>query len=321
MDYLLIASGLVMLLAGGEGILRGSLAIANRFGLSAFFVGVVIVGFGTSLPELMVSVSAALKGEAGIALGNVVGSNIANILFILGLTAVIAPVCCLTEGVRRDAIAVVLVSALLVALSFLDVVGLLVGVPMLAGLAVYMGWVYRTERNQTSDEGEAVEDELAAHHAPTKLWMAVLYCLGGLVLLVVGADFLVDGATALALGLGISKAVIGLTLVAVGTSLPELAASIVAAVRRHSGIVIGNILGSNLFNILGVLGATMVISPLPFVGRIADIDVWIMLFVALALLFAVLVQRKVGRLAGAVFVVAYVAYLMALFAGGAQAAG
>ncbi|MEQ9520305.1 MAG: calcium/sodium antiporter [Parvibaculum sp.] len=314
MDYLFVLVGLVMLLAGGEGILRGSLSIAARFQLSGFFVGVVIVGFGTSLPELMVSVAAALKDQPEIALGNVVGSNIANILLILGVTALIMPIACVGPDIRRDAIAVVVVSAMLAALSFMDDIGILVGAAMLAGLVIYMVRVYLAERAQKGDDAAIIAGVQASHHAPSELWKAMLFCLGGLIFLVTGADFLVDGATALAEGWGVPQAIIGLTLVAVGTSLPELAASLVAAFRRQSGIVIGNVLGSNLFNILGVLGVTVVISPLPFVGRIAETDVWIMGAIALALLLVIMVWRRIGRVVGLVFLGTYTLYVMSLYA-------
>jgi len=312
MDYVLVLVGLTMLLAGGEGILRGSLSIATRFRLSGFFVGVVIIGFGTSLPELLVSVAAALKGAPELALGNVVGSNIANILLILGLTVLVAPVPCGEKGVRRDALAVVVVSLLLVGFTFGEAAGLLTGLVMLTVLAGYMTYSYLEER-QRGEMPDLVGEAALEHPASGDMRVALLYCVAGLFLLVTGADFLVDGATALAEGWGVPQAIIGLTLVAVGTSLPELAASLVAAFRRQGGIVIGNILGSNLFNILGVLGVTVLITPLPFVGRIAETDVWIMLLVAVALWLTIWVRQKIGRLVGLVFLVSYILYVMVLY--------
>lgn len=252
MDILLICIGLLLLVAGGEGLLRGSVAIAGKFGLSTLLVSMVIVGFGTSAPELMVSVSAALKGEPNIALGNVVGSNIANVLLILGLSALFMPIACARPEIRRDALAVLLASLILVGLSVSGAIDRLPGLMMLAALAAYMSYSYLTER-RTSKAQETLRDQIQEDIGKPEISLkkATVFCLAGLVLLAGGAHFLVEGATSLAEKFGIPNAIIGLTLVAVGTSLPELATAIVAAYRKHADVVIGNILGSNLFNILG----------------------------------------------------------------------
>lgn len=317
MDILLICIGLLLLVAGGEGLLRGSVALAGKLGLSTLLVSMVIVGFGTSAPELMVSVSAALKGEPNIALGNVVGSNIANVLLILGLSALFMPIACARPEIKRDALAVLLASLILVGLSLNGAIDRLLGLMMLAALAFYVSYSYLTERKTSKAQihpRDQIEEDTGKPEASLK--KATVYCIAGLVLLVSGAHFLVEGATSLAEKFGIPNAIIGLTLVAVGTSLPELATAIVAAYRKHTDVVIGNILGSNLFNILGILGVTALIIPIPFEGRIADIDVWVMLVVAIILSPVIWTGRQINRLEGGIFLTLYLVYILWLYTTG-----
>ncbi len=274
----------------------------------------VIVGFGTSVPELMVSTTAALKGAPNIALGNVVGSNIANVLLILGLSAIFAPIACTRLAIRRDALAVLVASLVLVGLALYGEIGRITGLIMLATLAVYISYSYLTERNDSKkDEAfrERIEEDIGKHSI--HIWNASIFCIVGLVFLAVGANLLVEGATSLAQKFGISNSIIGLTLVALGTSLPELVTAIVAAYRKHPDVVIGNIMGSNLFNILGILGVTSIITPIPFVGRIADTDVWIMLVVAIALSPVIWTGHRISRLEGAVFLFLYFVYVFWLY--------
>lgn len=314
MDFLLVLLGLVLLFAGGEALVRGSVAISQRLGISTLLIGVVVVGFGTSTPELLVSIQASLAGQPDIALGNVVGSNIANILLILGISAVICPVVCAATAIRRDALAVVGVSALLVALSFSGSVSALSGAVMVALLIAYLVLSYRMEVRATkalATAGGASNDAALAAEAPPaiQLGVSLLMSAGGIVMLVFGADFLVDGATNLARRAQISEAIIGLTLVAVGTSLPELATAISAAFKKHSDVVIGNILGSNLFNILSILGITAIIKPVPLSGQIARFDMPLNLSVALLTLAIITLSRRVSRLTGALFLLGYAVYV------------
>lgn len=309
MDIFLLGLGLVLLFLGGEAILRGSIAVAHRFHLSTLFVSMVIVGFGTSLPELMVSLTAAMGGVPDIALGNVVGSNIANILLILGFAAILAPVACSGPEVKRDALAVLVASIVLVGLSFNGVVDRPTGAVMLATLVAYLTFAFLVERRNSKNGKEIlqrVERDISASRIA--LSTAILFCLAGLLCLAGGAYALVEGATSLARLLGVSDAIIGLTLVAIGTSLPELATVIVAAYRRHADVVMGNVLGSNLFNVLGILGTTAIVTPMPIAGRIADIDVWIVLGVALLLAPLVWRRPSIGRAEGFVFLSLYVLY-------------
>lgn len=310
MDYLYIAGGFFLLFAGGETLLRGSVAIAERFRLSKLLIGMVIVGFGTSLPEMIVSVTAASGGAPDLALGNVVGSNIANVLLILGVSAAISQVPCGQPEILRDTLAVLFASVLVAACSFLGSVPWYAGAGMLLALVLYLVYAYRTERTNLLKElrfREHIEQDIGK--PSLSLPVAASICAFGLFCLPIGANLLVDGSTSIALRLGIPEAVIGLTIVAVGTSLPELATALVAAYRGHGDVVIGNVVGSNLFNILGVLGATSVIAPVPMTGRIASVDVWIMLGVAGLMFVAARTGRVISRLEGALFLVLFAAYV------------
>lgn len=313
LDFIFVVAGLVLLFFGGEGLVRGAVAIATRLKISTLLVSMVVVGFGTSVPEMLVSVQAALAEKPDIALGNVIGSNIANILLILGLSAVLSGVACASREIRRDVLALVAASLALALLSFTHVINAAAGGTMLLALALYLGWCYRTERHTQAQEelGGHIEEELAAQGP---LWKSILYTLAGLALLVAGARLLITGAVAIAMEFGVPEAVIGLTLVAVGTSLPELATAVIAAMRKHADIVIGNVLGSNLFNILAILGVTGIISPIPFAGRIAALDVWVALGVAVVLALLVYGRGYLGRVTGILMLLAYAGYTAWLFA-------
>ena len=314
MDYLLISVGLGLLFAGGEALVRGSVAISERLGISAILIGVVVVGFGTSTPELLVSIRASLAGQSDIALGNVVGSNIANVLLILGVSALICPVICAAEAIKRDALAVLVVSAALFALTFLGSITALIGALMIATLLAYLVYAYRAEVRDkkalpTTDPDTVHEHEAQEFSNKLGLGISVLMSGGGIIMLVFGADFLVEGASNSARKAGIPEAVIGLTLVAVGTSLPELAASISAARKKNSDVIIGNILGSNLFNILSILGITAIIKPVPLTGQIASFDVPLNLGIAALTLAMIYLAQKISRPAGVIFLASYAFYI------------
>lgn len=321
LSILYILAGLVLLFFGGEGLVRGSVALATRFGLSTLLVSMVVVGFGTSAPELLVSLQAAFAGTSDIALGNVIGSNISNIFLILGVASLITPVLCEGPDIKRDAIMGMLAVVLLAAISFTHELGRIEGAVMFILLMAYIVWSYRADRKKTVSEMVEMADHrehLQQDIKPPKKESAlkdILWVVAGLVLLVVGAHLLVDGAVTIARMLNVPDAVIGLTLVAVGTSLPELATAIVASIRRHSDVVIGNILGSNLFNVLCILGITGMVAPMPFTGRIAEIDVWVALAASVVLLGLIYVMRRVGRSTGIGFLAIYMAYTVWLFIG------
>jgi cation:H+ antiporter len=300
MDWILLGAGLLGLLLGGESLVRGAVDIARTLAMPPMLIGLTVVGFGTSTPELLVSADAALRGVPDIAIGNVVGSNIGNILLIVGLTALIWPIRVTGQTLRRD-LGVMIVAALcLLPLFWMGVIPRLAGVALIAGLAAYLAWAYLAPRG-TPEPDVAVP--------PKPVWQALAWLLFGLAALMLGARLLVDGAVNIAQAFGLSEAFIGLTIVAVGTSLPELATSCIAALRRQSDIAIGNIVGSNIFNVLGILGATAIITPIPVADRFLVLDLPVMLAASGLLAVLLLVRSGVGRSGGAALLLAYSAYL------------
>lgn len=303
-----LLGGLILLFFGGEGLVRGSVALADRFGISKIVVGMIIVGFGTSAPELLVSVQAALAGSPDISIGNVVGSNIANVLLIIGVAALIAPIANGDPSIRRDAVIMLVVSFGLLPFLISGMIGFGTGLLFLAILAAYLGATYWLEHNRRKsvfiEEAEELKDITLS---PVLSTIAVV---GGLALLVIGARMMVDGATGIARTMGISEAVIGLTIVAVGTSLPELASAIVASVRRHSDVVLANIIGSNIFNILCILGVTAVISPIPASPQFGQFDGPFMALVAVAAVAGLFLVRTIGRGIGIGLLATYAAYIL-----------
>ncbi len=318
-DLLLVAAGLVLLFVGGEGLVRGAVAIAERFGISKLLIGLLIVGFGTSTPELLVSVNAALDGAPELALGNVVGSNIANILLIVGVAAVITPIIGWDRTAVREALVSTLVALAVVGLVQGDVISRMQGIAMLVVLAGYLFstyWIEKRDRKAKSfqHEAEAFEDIPMG-----RSWQAPLFVLAGIGALVFGADLLVQGSVSIARAYGVSDAVIGLSLVAIGTSLPELATAVVAAIRRQSDVVLGNVIGSNIFNILAILGITVVIQPIDVSARFREIDTPLMLGASLLLLGLLFATRSIGRIWGVLMLLAYAAYMVFLFLTGTTA--
>ena len=302
LDYILVAGGLVALLAGGEALVRGAVAVAQRAGLSPLVIGATLVGFGTSAPELFTSLDAGLRGADGIAVGNVVGSNIANILLILGLAALIRPVVIPGPARIREMPMLAIATGAAGVLMMDGALGRWDGALLFAGLLTYLTLALVTGRAQPADV------EVGA--VPQSLAVALGSALIGLVLIILGANWLVDGASGIALALGVPETVIGLTLVAVGTSLPELVTSVVAARRGHGEVALGNVLGSNIFNLLGILGLTALITPLEVPARIISGDNWAMAAVTAALCALCLWGRPMGRLPGAVLLLAYLAYVV-----------
>lgn len=307
LDIVFVVGGLLLLFFGGEFLVRGSVAIAERFGISKLIVGMVIIGFGTSAPELLVSVQAALAGSPDIAVGNVVGSNISNILLIIAVAALVAPFANDDKAIRRDAGAMVVFSIASVLVFTLGEIGRLVGVAMLGLLVVYLCATYAIERRRQVSAFTHEADE--AQDIPMKAPLAAVITLAGLGLLVVGAHLMVEGATGIARAFGISEAVIGLTVVAVGTSLPELATAVVAAMRKHADVVLANVVGSNIFNLLCILGITAVIAPVPVAPRFATFDGPLMIAVAAVLLGLLFAFKVIGRGIGAALLAAYGGYI------------
>jgi cation:H+ antiporter len=317
----LLLGGLALLAAGGELLVRGAVRVAERLGVSPLLIGLTLVGFGTSTPELVTSVQAALVGSPGIAVGNVVGSNIANILLILGIAALLCPIAVGTSALRRDGVLVLAVALLLAAVGFLLPLGRPIGALFLAGLVGYLVYAWRQESRGTDGhcagglKADAFEATHPGLHAPTRPGIALplALALGGLVLVVLGGRLLVDGAIRMALALGIAETVIGLTIVAVGTSMPELVTSIVAAIRRQPDVALGNVLGSNIYNILGILGVTSLVSPTIVPTEIARFDSLVMVAVSAVLLVFAWTGLRIGRREGAALLAGYAAYVWAIW--------
>jgi cation:H+ antiporter len=303
LDALFVLLGLVGLFVGGEFLVRGSVAVARGFGISPLLIGLTVVGFGTSTPELLVSVDAALRGLPDIALGNVVGSNIANILLIVGASALLWPITLTGNFPKRDLVTMLVAALLLLPLFALGAVGRSAGMVLVGGLVIYLVLAFRGARGE-----QEVQPECGA---AMPLWVAGGLVVVGLLALLVGARLLIDGAVAIARDFGLSEAFIGLTIVAVGTSLPELATSLVAALRRQSDIAIGNVVGSNIFNILGILGATAIIAPIPVAARFLAFDLPVMLVASPLLAGLLLFRWSLGRPVGLLMLVAYAAYVWA----------
>jgi len=308
-DLGLLLLGIGLLTAGGEALIRGALALAGRFGLSPLLSGLLIVGFGTSMPELVVSLDAVIDQRPDIAIGNVVGSNIANILLILGVCGAITPLAVKPMALYRDAVVMVSATVLLLLLASSAMLGRIEGLLLLAGLLGYLVWAYRSESVHESAAGEvhrAESQEMTV--LPASMPSMIVAVLGGLGLLIAGSRVLITGAVGMAEDFGISEAVIGLTMVAVGTSLPELTVGVIAALRRHADVAVGNILGSNIFNVLGILGISAVVEPIAINPRILSFDQWVMLGAALTLLLFLYMGKSINRGEGMVLLLGYVGY-------------
>ncbi|MEQ9608801.1 MAG: calcium/sodium antiporter [Kiloniellaceae bacterium] len=314
MTYLQLVAGLALLLVCGDLFVRGAVGVAERLKISPLVIGLTLVGFGTSLPELVASLEAARLGSPGIAVGNVVGSNIANILLILGIAALIAPIAVAPGTFRLNGPVLVGASLLAVLLFSFGEIGRWAGFVFVVLLLGYTLTAYWSERRGLKDEAiSGLADEVEAlppRHASWALYLGLT--VGGLLGIVVGANLLVDGAVSLARSLGISETIIGLTIVAVGTSLPELATSVIAAFKRHGDVALGNVVGSNIFNLLGILGVTALYRPIAVPEEILDFDSWVMLAAtALVIVFA-LTRAKIERWEGAALLAGYGAYLAVL---------
>lgn len=307
---LMLIGGLVLILWGANGLTDGASALAKRFNISDLVIGLTIVAFGTSAPELVVSITSSFHGSAGLAIGNVVGSNLFNILMIVGCTALACPIV-IGKGTLTKEIPLVILSSF--ALFFMandilldkgteNVINRSDGLTLLCFFAIFMGYTFAIAHNNVSEEDKAKVVEMP-------IWKSLLFIVAGLAALVFGGNLFVEGASGIARALGVSDAVIGLTLVAGGTSLPELATSVIAAIKKNPGIAIGNVIGSNLFNIFLVLGCSATILPLPL-GNITNIDLTVL--IGASILFWItgwyFKKRTITRWEGGIMVVCYVLY-------------
>lgn len=320
LTLLTLAAGLVSLLFGGEILVRGAVALAERARVSPLIVGLVIVGFGTSMPELVASLNAAFAGSTAIAWGNVVGSNIANTLLILGGVAMLAPFAVRQQAAMRDTGIALFSSLALLGIAAAGLGNRFLGLAMLAALGAYVAYCYREERLAPAVHHNAPSDRYAATklrerdlHVPSAGWgRPIVLTLVGLALLLVGGRLLVLSAIDLATLAGLSETLIGLTVVAVGTALPELVTSLVAARKGHPELAFGNVIGSNLYNILGIGGVIMLAAPDAIPGSLLPFDLGVMTASAVALVALVWFVQSVPRLAGFAFVASYIAFLLVL---------
>jgi len=318
-EYLLVIGGLILLVIAGDKLVEGSVIIAERLNVSKLVIGITVVSFGTSAPELVVGIDAALSGVPEIALGNVVGSNIANILLVLGIPALIYPFICDDKEIRHSLFYMMLATVLFILLSFYGPLHIWQGLLLITLLILFLFYAVKRARNNARIKKhktnyaervlESVEPLQGSRTPMVKAVIAIILGLGGLVL---GAHFLVDGAITIARTAGISEAVIGLTVVAIGTSLPELVTSLMAARNNHGDVAIGNIIGSNLFNILAIMGVTSLIAPVTIPDEFFRVDFPILLVTSLMLIPLATGKIKINRLTGLAFSTMYIIYLLYL---------
>lgn len=325
LDYVSLIGGLILLLIAGDVLVRGSVGIAEHLKIPPIVIGLTIVAFGTSAPELVISLRAALNGAPGIALGNVVGSNITNVLLVMGVPALIAQTNCDENGSFRTAIFMLAITVVFIVLCHFSPLALASGIALLSLLTLYLLDNVRTSRraramhraNATaaaSDENhELIDGVEGVPHRPA---LAIMFVAVGLIGLPLGAHFTIEGATALARNWGVTETVIGLTVIALGTSLPELATTLMAIARKQGAVGLGNVIGSNIFNLLAIVGTTAVVVPLAVPPEMLRFDVWVMLGVTIVLFLFAWLKARIGFVTGLGLVIAYVLYIYLVFVTG-----
>ncbi len=301
MVYIELIVGFVLLVAGGDLLVRGAVSTARHLGVSPLLIGITLVGFGTSTPELVTSIEAALVDSPGIAVGNVVGSNIANILLILGVAALMRPIDTPRKSFRRDGGMALMATLACTAVILAGFLSRPAGLALVTALVAYMVYSYRCER--ISESAEEPKEK------PLSPWLAILLTLAGLGIVIFGARLLVFAAIDLAEAAGVSETIIGLTIVAIGTSLPELITSIMAAIRKESDVAFGNIVGSNIYNVFGILGVTALVQPIPMPPEIIRLDVWVMVGATILMLVFAATSWRLSRGEGATLLAAYTSYI------------
>ncbi|MFT4854666.1 MAG: cation:H+ antiporter [Algoriphagus sp.] len=305
--YFLLLFGLVILLAGGKILVDGASGIALKLGMSAGLIGLTIVAFGTSTPELLVSVNAALKGNSDISIGNVIGSNIANIALVLGISGLFYPILIKSNHLKFEYLITLLASFLFFGLSYNEVISTLEGI-LLFGL--FIGFNVYLFKTSTNDEPEVVEE---IEFAKNPSWFkSIIYFVGGIIGLYIGSELLVENAVFISREFGVSERVIGVTIIAIGTSLPELITSIIAALSKRTDLALGNILGSNIMNILSIIGLTAIIKPIGVSVEFINSDFLWMLGITLLLFPLMKTKMRVSKIEGAILLLSYGAYLFFL---------
>ncbi|MBB4659825.1 calcium/sodium antiporter [Parvularcula dongshanensis] len=310
-ETLLLLAGLALLLVAGDFLVRGAVGLAKLLNVPPLLIGLTVVAFGTSAPELVVTIQAVLSGDNGIAMGNIVGSNIANILLVLGLPAVISAISLKTPRLGRHAVVMLIATAAFCAFVYArGAIDTLAGAVLLSLIAAYLVLIWREAK--AGENAELVAEVEEFGQAATARWKPPLYLVVGLVGLPIGAQLLVENGAAIAEALGVREEVIGLTVVAFGTSLPELATVIAAAMKREADVAVGNIVGSNIFNLLFVGGVAGLVGTSAFSSEALRFDLPVMVGAALILSFLIFRRSRIGRLLGIFFTLAYVAYIAAL---------
>lgn len=303
--------GMYLLFKGGDWTIDAAVFIARKFGVSPLVIGFTIVAFGTSLPELLVSINANLTGSPGIAIGNVIGSNIANILFVVATTAFFATMVAVRKDIMRDVVVMMLASCWMMYLMASGAITQMAGFGMILILLAYVIWQY-----WMASKGKIeIEEPDVAEYA--NMWMALLFLGLGLASIAFGAEFLVRGAKTAASIIGVPEDVIGLSVIAIGTSLPELSTCVIAAMKKHTDIIIGNILGSNVFNILMIIGATAIVKPIEqsaIAPQVVQLDMWVMFGVSALFSFILLTYGRINKVIGGVFLAGYIFYIGLIYA-------
>ncbi len=315
LEFFFAGLGLIILLLAGDTLVKGAVNLSLRLGIPALIVSLTVVAFGTSAPELLISIKAVLNGVPGLALGNVIGSNTANVLLILGIPAMFFGIAAGSDT-SRSFLFMIAGTLLFMGLAYVGPFTWWSGLILLAALAAILVDSARSVRDhrRAANGAAADEEELEEADPDMPWWQIGVYLALGLVGLPLGADLLVDSSVEIAQAFGVSDTVIGLTLVAIGTSLPELATTVMAAVRRHSDVALGNVIGSNMFNLLGIIGVAALVGPIPVDPGILRFDMWVMLAASLVLAPFVFLRWSMGRLVGVVFTALYVAYLLLVLA-------
>lgn len=315
MDYLLLILGLAVLIVGGEFLVKGAVGCSSAFKISPLVIGMTVVSFGTSAPELLVSLQSALDGNPGIAIGNVVGSNIANIALVLGITVIIFPIIAERQTKFIDYPMMLLACILFYVFALDNVIELYEGVILFGILVAFTTYLVVNSRKKTKKAQQEEEDEDGEYTDALKypIWKSIVFLLIGLVALYFGSEWFVDGAVGIAEvlleGNPDKESIIGVTVVALGTSAPELVASIVAAVRQQSDISVGNLIGSNIFNVFAVIGITAIVKPIDVSDQVLNFDMYWMLGIMLAMIPILLLGKRIGRVKGVLLFGSYAAYV------------
>lgn len=315
MEWLLSGLGLVILLLAGDSLVKGAVNLSLRLGVPALIVSLTIVAFGTSAPELLISVQAILEGAPGLALGNVVGSNTANILMVLGVPAILATMHTSECNSRKTYLFMIVASLLFIALAFRGVFDWISGCILLVGLTFILADAFRdAHRHRKTEKCDVEEEDPEGADPDMPMWRIVVFLVLGLIGLPVGADLLVDNSTLIAKRYGVSDTVIGLTMVAIGTSLPELATTVMAALRRQADVALGNVIGSNMFNLLAIIGVASFVGPIPVDREFLTFDLWVMLAASFLLFPFVFMKQDITRMWGIALSALYLGYLFVLLA-------